>query len=95
VPHIAEEIYRSIGQDKSVFKADWPVYREDMLQADEVEIPVQINGKLRSTINVARGMDQEKVKEMVLKNEKISGWIKEKEIRKIIVLPDRLVNIVV
>ena len=95
VPHIAEELHQTIGGEGSVFKANWPAYKEDMLQADEVEIPVQINGKLRSTINVSRGLDQEKVKEIVLQDEKISGWVKDQEIRKIIVLPDRLVNIVV
>ena len=95
VPHIAEEIHEKMGKGPGVFKCDWPAYREDMLQADSVVVPVQINGKLRSTIEMSRGLEQEKIKEFVLKDEKIKEWLSGKDIRKWIILPDKLINIVV
>ncbi|MFC1644047.1 leucine--tRNA ligase [Candidatus Omnitrophota bacterium] len=95
VPHMAEEIHERMGQKKSTFKCGWPSFRSDMLETDVVTVPVQINGKLRSTIEVPRGLEEEKVKECVLKDEKIKEWLGGKEIRKWIILQDKLVNIVI
>ncbi|MFC1570780.1 leucine--tRNA ligase [Candidatus Omnitrophota bacterium] len=95
VPHIAEEVHEKIEPGKSVFKSEWPTFNEDMLEADMVVVPVQINGKLRGTIEVARGLDDEKLKEAVSGDEKISEWISGKEVRKWIIIKDKLVNIVV
>jgi leucyl-tRNA synthetase len=66
-----------------------------MLTSDTVVVPVQIMGKLRSTIEMPRGIDQEEVKKLVLKDEKVIQWIEGKEIRKWIILPEKLVNLVV
>ena len=94
VPHIAEEIHERLGGGGSTFKSDWPEFDNDMLQADTVVVPVQINGKLRSTIEIPRGMDEEKVKELISTDSKTAEWTKGKEVRKWIILPDKLVNIV-
>ena len=91
----AEEIHESMGSGESVFKSGWPEFKEDMLQTDTVVVPVQINGKLRSTIEMPRALKQDKVKELVLKDEKIKSQLAGKDIRKWIVLEDKLVNIVV
>ncbi len=94
VPHIAEEIRGKMGEETSVFGCEWPAFREDMLLTDTVVLPVQINGKLRNTIEIPRNLDQDKIKEIVLEDEKIKQWLAGKPIRKWIILPDRLVNIV-
>lgn len=95
VPHIAEEVNQLMGSKISVFKSAWPAFDEGMLQADTIEIPVQVNGKLRSTIEVGLGLTEEEVKEAVLSDDKASQWLEGKKIRKWIVLQDKLVNIVV
>ncbi|MEA3489342.1 MAG: leucine--tRNA ligase, partial [Candidatus Omnitrophota bacterium] len=95
VPHIAEELHGKLGGTMSVFKRSWPEFREDMLETGTVVVPVQVNGKLRGTIEMPRDLDQDGIKELVLTDEKIKEWITGKEIRKWIILPDRLVNIVV
>ena len=95
VPHIAEEVHEKLAPGKSVFKSTWPTFTEDMLEADMVVVPVQVNGKLRSTIEVSRGLQDEKLKEIINGDEKISEWISGKEVRKWIIIKDKLVNIVV
>lgn len=95
VPHIAEEIHEKLGGEGSIFISSWPEFNKDMLQADTVVLPVQVNGKLRNTIEIPRGMDEEKIKELILNDSKTKEWVQDKEIRKWIILPDKLINIVV
>jgi leucyl-tRNA synthetase len=95
VPHIAEEMWERTGGKESIFKSTWPSYREDMLLTDTIVVPVQVNGKLRSTIEVARGLGEDDVKDIVLKDQKIEQWVSGKEVRKWIIIPEKLVNIVV
>ncbi len=95
VPHISEEMWERQGGEKSVFKASWPKYREDMLITDTVVVPVQVMGKLRGTIEMTRGIKEEDIKKIVLADEKINQWIKDKQIKKWIIIPEKLVNIVV
>jgi leucyl-tRNA synthetase len=95
VPHIAEEMWEKIGGKGSVFKSTWPAWREDLLSADEITIPVQINGKLRSKVVMAPGASEGEVRERVLNDEKIKQWIGASPVKKFIVVPDKLVNIVI
>ncbi len=95
VPHIAEEMWQLAGEKTSVFKAGWPLYRKDMLLADTVEVPVQINGKLRATVEIPRGLSDDKVKETVLADARIKDQIAGKTVRKWVILKDKLVNLVV
>ncbi|MDP8299610.1 MAG: leucine--tRNA ligase [Candidatus Tantalella remota] len=95
VPHIAEEINEQMGNKTSPFKSEWPSYDESMLKADTVVVPVQVNGKLRSTIEMSRGLDKDKIQALVETDEKVKEWISGKEVRKWIILPEKLVNIVV
>jgi leucyl-tRNA synthetase len=95
VPHFAEELWQSLGHDKSVLLSPWPKYREDALVKDEVTIVVQVNGKLRSRFSAALDMDEEPLKKMAMEDEKVLKFIEGKTIRKVIVVPNKLVNIVV
>jgi len=95
VPHIAEEMREKMGEKTNTFRCDWPVFREDMLQTDTIVVPVQINGKLRGTVEIPRDLDQEKIKDIVLGDKKIAEWLNGKAIRKWVILSNKLVNIVV
>lgn len=95
VPHFAEELWHSLGHDNSVLLSPWPKYREDALVKDEVTIVVQVNGKLRSRFSVALDMDEAPLKRMAMEDEKVLKFIEGKTIRKVIVVPNKLVNIVV
>ncbi len=95
VPHLAEEMHEMLGGKKSVFKCEWPSYNEEMLKMDTVEIPVQINGKLRRTITAASGIGEDKLKEVILADDKLKVWLEGREVRKWIIIKDKLVNIVV
>ena len=95
VPHIAEEINERTGGKDSIFKSSWPSYKDDMLQADTVVVPVQVNGKLRSTIEMPRGIAEDRVKELVAADAKVAEWLGGKDVRKWIILPEKLVNIVI
>lgn len=92
-PHIASEIYASFEQD-SLNENEWPVADKKCLVSDEIEIVAQINGKVRDKITVKSDIDDEKLKETVLKSARISKLIADKEIVKVIVVPKKLVSIV-
>jgi len=94
VPHAAEEIYSKLGHSESITHADWPNFDKAMLVDDEVEIPVQIMGKLRSKIFVAPDADSKTMEAAALADERIKELIDGKTVRKIVVVPGRLVNIV-
>ncbi len=96
-PHICEELWHKINTtDKSLFEdISWPTYDESALKEDRVQIVIQVNGKLRSKCEVDINFPQEKLKELVLADEKIQTYIQDKEIRKFIIVPNKLVNLVV
>src|SRR5699024_7595655 len=93
-PHIAEEIWEKLGQSETISYAAWPTYDETKLVEEEVEIAVQIMGKVRSKINVAKDISKEDLEKAALEDETIQGWLEGKTIRKVIVVPGKLVNIV-
>jgi leucyl-tRNA synthetase len=96
VPHIAEELWERLGNKPSVFNQKWPIYDESKAKEDIIEIPIQINGRLRSRIEVEAEISDEDLKEKVLADEKIKGWIRDKsQIKKFIVIPKKLVSIVI
>jgi leucyl-tRNA synthetase len=95
VPHFAEELWETLGNKSSVLIASWPTYREEALEKDELIIVVQVNGKLRSRFSVDIDTNDESVKEMALTDEKVKKFIDGKSIKKVIVVKNKLVNIVV
>ncbi len=94
-PHIAEELWHAIGHDTTVCDAQWPSYSEDYIKEDNVTYAVSFNGKARFTIDLPVDMTREDVEKTVLGHENTGRWIEGKTIRKVIVVPGKIVNIVV
>ncbi len=94
-PHVAEEIWREIGQKDSIFNMQWPDWDESAAKDDEIELVVQINGKVRAKIMVPAGLDDEIIREKAFADPKIQEFTEGRDIRKVIVVKSRLVNIVV
>ncbi len=95
VPHFAEELWEALGYQSSILLSSWPGYREDALEKDEYLIVVQVNGKLRSRFFVDVNAGDEVIKEKALNDEKVKKFIDGKNIKKVIVVKKKLVNIVV
>ena len=94
MPHLAEEAWHRLGQDGLVADAAWPEVDPALLVEDEVTIAVQHMGKLRDTLSAPKGAAKEDLEAMALASEKVQRSIDGAAIRKVIVVPDRLVNIV-
>jgi len=94
VPHLAEEAWAAIGRDGLIAQAEWPVADPALLVEEEVTIAVQVNGKLRDTLIAPKGAAKETLEEMALASEKVIRILDGKPPRKVIVVPDRLVNLV-
>ena len=94
-PHFAEELWEQTGNEYSVFNQKFPVLNEKALVKDEVEIVVQINAKIRSKIVVAHGASPKDMEEAALADEKIKQAVEGKQIKKVIAIPNKLVNIIV
>ncbi len=94
-PHITEELWHIIGNTTSICDAQWPVHNEKYLKEDKVTYAVSFNGKARFNIEVAADTAREDVEKIALAHESASKWIDGKTIRKIIVVPGKIVNIVV
>lgn len=95
VPHIAEELWRRLGNDGSVVHQRFPEANEALLVEESLEIPVQINGKVRSRVTVATSADAQTIEEAALADERIIDLVRGKGISKVIVIPGKMVNIVV
>jgi leucyl-tRNA synthetase len=95
VPHIAEEMWEKLGNKESIFRAKWPVCDKTALIKDTMELPVQINGKLRSKIEVPSGTSEDEIKKMVLNDAAIIKWTEGKAPKKIIIVKGKLVNLVI
>jgi leucyl-tRNA synthetase len=94
-PYLAHELWEMLGEKGSLLKAPWPKYDPALAKEDEIEIPVQVNGKLRSVVVVPAGSSEETIREAALADAKIEALIAGKQIVKKIVVPGKLVNIVV
>lgn len=95
VPHVAEEAWALLGESEMIANATWPAVDASLLVEDEVTIAIQVRGKLRDTLIVAKGIDKAAMEELALTSEKVQRIIDGADIKKVIVVPDRLVNIVI
>jgi leucyl-tRNA synthetase family protein len=94
-PHITEELWHQLGERESIHLSVWPKYDESLVIEDQVTVGVQINGKLRAEITLAKDMDTKEVEKMVLELSKIKEYTEGKSINKIIIVPNRIINIVI
>lgn len=95
IPHVAEELWSLMGGEGSIHERSWVTYDESALVKDEIELVVQVNGKIKGKINVASSLDEEEIKAAATADEKVKEAIADKQIVKVIVVKGRLVNIVV
>ena len=94
-PHISEEIWYLIGFKNSVHLENWPSFNAEALKEDSYELVIQVNGKVRDKININNEMNEDQIKELTLKRPNILKWTNDKEIRKIIIVKGKIMNIVV
>jgi leucyl-tRNA synthetase len=95
VPHIAEELWAELGYSQSILRASWPQWREEAIERDTVLIVLQVNGKLRSRITASVDLDDEAVKQIALGDENVRKFVQGRPIRNVIVVKNKLVNLVV
>lgn len=95
VPHVAEELWQILGYGETLSYAQWPTYDESKLVDDEVEVAVQVAGKVRAKIIVAKDASKEEIEKVALADDKVQEYMAGKNLVKIIVIPGKLVNIVV
>jgi len=93
-PHLAEELWSLLDHSSTLAYETWPAFDESLLRADVIEVPVQVNGKLRSKVTVAADVDEETLRNTALADERIRGLLQGKQVKKIIVAGKKLVNIV-
>ncbi|WP_395624043.1 class I tRNA ligase family protein, partial [Sphingomonas daechungensis] len=93
-PHLAEEAWAALGEAGMVVDAPWPEFDSRLLVEDQVTLAIQVNGKLRDTLDAPRGLDREAAEALALASEKVQRLLEGNAPRKVIVVPDRLVNIV-
>ncbi|EMF0259047.1 leucine--tRNA ligase [Enterococcus hirae] len=93
-PHMGEELWAILGNEEGISYAPWPTYDESALVEDEIEVVFQINGKVRGKANVSRDLPKDELEKIAMNNEAIKENIAGKTVRKVIVVPNKLVNIV-
>ena len=94
-PHLAEEMWQQSGKKESIFKQQWPEYDKNLIKEDTLQMPVQINSKVRAIIAVPTDITEEEAKKLALADEIIKKWLEGKEPKKVIFVKGKLVNIVV
>jgi leucyl-tRNA synthetase len=94
-PHITEELWQEMGETESITKAAFPTFNAAYLLEDSFEYPIQINGKVRVNLNFPADMAKEEIEKQVLANDQVVKWMEGKTLKKIIVVPKRIVNVVV
>jgi leucyl-tRNA synthetase len=94
-PHIAEGLWERLGHSDSLAYEPWPEYDKELIKEREIELAVQVNGKIKDRIVVAADADEERIKQKALGCEKVTAAMAGKEPRKVFVVKSRLVNIVV
>jgi leucyl-tRNA synthetase len=95
-PHIAEELWATaLGGDGSIFTAAWPTFDPAKTAYDELQVPVQVNGKLRATLTVPADIGDDALREHALAHERVRAHTEGRQVVKVIVVPRKLVNLVV
>ena len=95
VPHVAQALWEALGEDGLVMDAAWPEADPELLVSDEMQLAVQVNGKLRGQIRVGKDLPREEIERIALAEENVARHTEGREVRRVIVVPGRLVNVVV
>ncbi|MHC4883942.1 MAG: leucine--tRNA ligase [Planctomycetota bacterium] len=95
VPHFAEELWQKLGHDASIFKAPWPAVDEAALTVATVTVPVQVNGKVRAKLELSPEASSEEMEATAMENDKVKAAIEGKDVKKVIAVPGRIINIAV
>lgn len=95
VPHFSEELWELSGNKESIFKAKWPAHEQKFLVEENITLVVQVNSKVRSKIECPADTREDELKNLILADEKVKSWLQNKPVKKFIVVPGKLVNIVV
>ena len=94
-PHLGDELWEALGNPEPTLRATWPSYDPQLAAEDELEIPVQVNGKLRGRIRVAVGAGEDEIRQRAQAEEKVATYLNGRQVVKVIIVPQKLVNIVV
>jgi leucyl-tRNA synthetase len=94
-PHIAEELWQKLGHQKSIFETKWPQPDPKLIKEKMITLVIQVNGRVRDKVEVEADISEEKAKELAISREKVKNWILGKEIKKVIFVPGKLINIVI
>ncbi|MDB5204467.1 MAG: leucyl-tRNA synthetase [Candidatus Taylorbacteria bacterium] len=94
-PHMTEEIWRNLGNKQTIFKGKWPTFKESYLKSEKVTVVVQVNGKIKAELSIDRDIDDEAAKTLALENPKVVEFVGQSEIKRVIVVKNRLINIVI
>ena len=97
IPHTAEEMWQNLGEEKSLFesKPSWPTHKEEYTVEDTFKLAVQVNGKVRATLEIPVGTEQAQIEEIAKANERVAAQMAGKTVRRVIYVPNKLLNIVV
>ncbi|MEW4981825.1 MAG: leucine--tRNA ligase [Cycloclasticus sp.] len=95
IPHVCDEMWQALGHKEELIHATWPDFDATALVLDEIQMVIQVNGKLRSKITVAADADKESIEKQALSEENVGKFIDGKTVRKVIIVPKKLVNIVI
>lgn len=94
-PYLAQDLWETLGRSGPIFRENWPAFDPELAKEDLAEIPVQVNGKLRAHIRAPFGTSKDELQRLALANEKVKQFSDGKQLAKVVVVPDRLVNVVV
>lgn len=94
-PHITEEIWNNLGNKKTILENKWPIYKNELLIEEKVTVVVQVNGKIKAEMSIDRDIDDEAAKTLALGNPKVEEFVGNSEIKRVIVVKNRLINIVI
>jgi len=94
-PHITEELWQKLGHKESISLEKWPEPRPELLKEEKITLIIQVNGKVRDKIEVEADISEEKARDLAVSQKKIKNWVEGKEIKKVIFVPNKLINIVI
>ena len=94
-PHLAEELWNNLGHKESIFREKWPEYNPKLVQEKEIELVIQVNGRVRARVKVTADISEKEARKIALAQDKIKKWIGDKQVKKIIFIPGKLLNIVI